>query len=162
VEEAVRIRLTAPEDLDACLALFRVLSELQAPMWRFEVWPDVMERVAERYTHLAGEPDAVHLVADDEGRVVGMGVGQIRPASRVSDELALEVSHVVVLPSHRGLGIGRRLAAGLAAFALDRGVAWVTLRTFAANEDALRFWEGLGFTPRVVQLVAPAADIAVG
>ena len=31
----------------------------------------------------------------------------------------------------------------------------LTLKTFAQNEPALRFWEGLGFSHRMVQLVAP-------
>jgi len=154
------IRRATAEDLDACLALFDVLSGLQAPMWRFEVWPDARERVADRYRRLAHEPEAIHLVAQVGHGVVGMGVGEVVRASRVSDERALEVSNVAVLASHRRRGIARALVDGLAAFARDRGVPWLTLRTVAANDPALRFWEGLGFAPRVVQLVAPAADIA--
>jgi ribosomal protein S18 acetylase RimI-like enzyme len=154
------IRRATAEDLDACLRLFDVLSELQAPMWGFEVWPEVRDRVADRYRRLVHEPEAIHLVAQAGPDVVGMGVGEVVRASRVSDERALEVSNVAVLASHRRQGIARALVEGLAAFARERGVPWLALRTFAANEPALRFWEGLGFAPRVVQLVAPAADIA--
>jgi ribosomal protein S18 acetylase RimI-like enzyme len=42
----------------------------------------------------------------------------------------------------------------LFAFARRSGVAWVSLRTFSENADALRFWRDLGFRPRIVQLVA--------
>ena len=154
------IRRATAEDLDACLALFDVLSGLQAPMWRFEVWPDARERVADRYRRLAHEPEAIHLVAQVGHGVVGMGVGEVVRASRVSDERALEVSNVVVDPPHRRRGIARALMSGLAGFARERGVGWVVLRTFAANEPAMRCWEAMGFVPRVVQLVAPTADIA--
>ena len=37
-------------------------------------------------------------------------------------------------------------------FAADRGVRWIELKTFAPNQGAMEFWEGLGFTPAVVQL----------
>ena len=37
----------------------------------------------------------------------------------------------------------------------ERDVAWIELKTFAPNQGAMAFWEGLGFTPRVVQLTTP-------
>jgi GNAT superfamily N-acetyltransferase len=154
-----RIRPATQQDLGACLELFGILYELQSPMWMFQVEPDVVEHVAARYRRLAAERDALHLVAEADGRMVGMALGEVVRASRISEERALEVSNVVVLPSHRGQGIARRLLAGLAAFAGERGVPWLMLRTFAANEPALRFWRGAGFAPRVIQMVAAAADI---
>jgi GNAT superfamily N-acetyltransferase len=155
-----RIRPATDRDLRPCLELFGLLYELQSPMWVFEIEADLLEHVTVRYRRLTAEPDARHLVADADGRVVGMAIGEVVRASRISGQRALEVSNVVVLPSHRGRGIARRLVAGLTAFAEERGVPWLMLRTFAANEPALRFWRGMGFAPRVVQMVAAAADIA--
>jgi GNAT superfamily N-acetyltransferase len=79
-----------------------------------------------------------------------------------SDEAAVELSGVYVKPSHRGRGAGSLLAREVARFARRLGLARVTLKTFAANEDALRFWRGLGFEPRMVQLTALAEEIATG
>ncbi len=155
------IRPATVGDMDACLELFDLLAELQGPMWVFPVEGDVRRHVADRYRRVAEDPDALQLVADVDGAVVGMAVGEVVRASRLSDRRALEVSNVVVRPSHRGRGIARRLVAAMAGFARDRGVAWLTLRTFAANAPALRFWEAMGFTPRVVQFVASADEITV-
>ncbi len=44
-------------------------------------------------------------------------------------------------------------------FARRRGIRLVFVKTFSANTDALRFWEGLGFQPRGVQLVALAGSL---
>ena len=35
----------------------------------------------------------------------------------------------------------------------------VTLKTFAPNRGAMAFWEGLGFTPRVVQLTSATSSL---
>lgn len=155
----VVIRPAIDRDLDACLELFDLLSELQGPMWVFPVQGNVRQYVAERYRRVATDADALHLVADAGGDVVGMAVGEVVRASRLSERRALEVSNVVVRPSHRGQGIARRLVAGMAAFAAERDAAWLMLRTFAANEPAFRFWEAMGFTPRVVQFVASAGEV---
>jgi hypothetical protein len=67
--------------------------------------------------------------------------------SRFSDERALEISGVVVRAGHRGRGVGRALVREAARFASTHAVRWVTLKTFAPNEESMAFWEGLGFTP---------------
>jgi GNAT superfamily N-acetyltransferase len=83
-----------------------------------------------------------------------MGVGVIGTPSTSSDERALVVSNVVVLDSHRGAGVGRAITAELARFARTKGLARAMIRTFAANEDALRFWSDQGFQPLAVDMVA--------
>jgi GNAT superfamily N-acetyltransferase len=68
----------------------------------------------------------------------------------------------VVDQDHRGRGIGRALVDELAAFAERRGVATLTIRTFAANHGAYEFWAGLGFLPLWVQMVRRDADLSGG
>jgi ribosomal protein S18 acetylase RimI-like enzyme len=96
--------------------------------------------------------NAVVLVAEDESEIVGMSYGEVRVPSRFSDERALELSGVVVRTGYRGRGVGRALVQEAARFAGELGVEWVELKTFAPNQGAMAFWEGLGFTPRVVQM----------
>ena len=67
---------------------------------------------------------------------------------------------MVVRSSHRGRGIGTALSREVATFARRRGIRIVTLKTFAQNESALRFWKSVGFLPRMVQMYAPAERLA--
>jgi hypothetical protein len=39
-------------------------------------------------------------------------------------------------------------------------VDWIELKSFWPNKTSMSFWHALGFTPRVVQLVAPT-DVAL-
>jgi len=97
-------------------------------------------------------PNTVVLVAEGGGEVVGMAYGETTVPSRFSDDRALELSGVVVRVGDRGKGVGRALVEAAARFATERQIPWVTLKTFAPNQGAMAFWEGLGFTPRVVQM----------
>ncbi|HVH53145.1 MAG TPA: GNAT family N-acetyltransferase, partial [Actinomycetota bacterium] len=105
-----------------------------------------------KYREAMSTENAVVLVAEDEGEIVGMAYGEVRIPSRFSDERALELSGVVVRTGYRGRGVGRALVQEAARFAGEMGVEWVELKTFAPNQGAMAFWEGLGFTPRVVQM----------
>jgi GNAT superfamily N-acetyltransferase len=146
-------------------ALIELLDELDRSQasWRvFSPRPGYREELLARYRALRDDPDGVHVVADEGGRVVGMGVGVVHRPSSLSDESSVEISSFVVRPSHRGRGVGTAIAAEVARFAAGRGVRHLDLRVFAANDPAVAFWGTLGFRPRIVQMVAPAAGDAAG
>jgi ribosomal protein S18 acetylase RimI-like enzyme len=156
----VKVRQAMPEDLPALVALFEELEGMQRDWRVFTPRPGFYDEVAERYRRAMESPEAVTLVAEDHGDVVGMAYGEIRTPSRFSDERALELSGVVVRVGHRGRGVGRALVGEAARFAEDRDVPWIELKTFAPNETAMGFWRALGFNPRVVQLTASAGEAA--
>lgn len=121
--------------------------------WRvFTPRPGFYDEVGLKYREAMSTENAVVLVAEDEGEIVGMAYGEVRIPSRFSDERALELSGVVVRTGYRGRGVGRALVQEAARFAGEMGVEWIELKTFAPNQGAMAFWEGLGFTPRVVQM----------
>jgi ribosomal protein S18 acetylase RimI-like enzyme len=152
----VKVRLATPEDVPSLVALFQELDRMQADWRVFTPRPGFYDEVGEKYQEAMNMPDAVVLVAeDDEGEVVGMAFGETHAPSRFSDERAFEISGVVVRAGYRGRGVGHELVHEAARFAEGRGIEWVELKTFAPNQGAMAFWEGLGFTPRVVQLTSP-------
>jgi ribosomal protein S18 acetylase RimI-like enzyme len=134
------------------VALFQELDRMQSDWRVFTPRPGFYDEVGDKYRESIEKQNAVVLVAEDDGEVVGMAYGEVRVPSRFSDERALELSGVVVRSGFRGRGVGRELVHEAARFAQERDVEWIELKTFAPNQGAMEFWETLGFTPRVVQL----------
>ncbi|HEV8621313.1 MAG TPA: GNAT family N-acetyltransferase [Actinomycetota bacterium] len=148
----MKVRQATPEDVPALVALFQELDRMQSDWRVFTPRPGFYDEVGLKYREAMSTENAVVLVAEDEGEIVGMAYGEVRIPSRFSDERALELSGVVVRTGYRGRGVGRALVQEAARFAGELGVEWVELKTFAPNQGAMAFWEGLGFTPRVVQM----------
>ena len=148
----MKVRQATPEDVPALVALFQELDRMQSDWRVFTPRPGFYDEVGAKYQEAMQTENAVVLVAEDEGEIVGMAYGEVRIPSRFSDERALELSGVVVRTGYRGRGVGRALVQEVARFAGEMGVEWVELKTFAPNQGAMAFWEGLGFTPRVVQM----------
>lgn len=156
----VRVRRARPDDLPALLALFEELDGLQRDWRLFTPRPGIADEVAAKYRQALTRPDVVVVVAEDGGEPVGMAFGETTTPSRFSDERALELSGVVVRRDRRREGIGRLLVGEALRFAREQELGWVTLQTFGPNRGATGFWESLGFSPRVVQLVAPIDDVS--
>ena len=148
----MKVRQATLEDVPALVALFQELDRMQSDWRVFTPRPGFYDEVGLKYREAMSTENAVVLVAEDEGEIVGMAYGAVRIPSRFSDERALELSGVVVRTGYRGRGVGRALVQEAARFAGELGVEWVELKTFAPNQGAMAFWEGLGFTPRVVQM----------
>lgn len=148
----MKVRQATPDDVPALVALFQELDRMQSDWRVFTPRPGFYDEVGDKYRESIEKENAVVLVAEDDGEVVGMAYGEVRVPSRFSDERALELSGVVVRSGFRGRGVGRELVHEAARFAQERDVEWVELKTFAPNQGAMEFWETLGFTPRVVQL----------
>lgn len=78
------------------------------------------------------------LVAVEDGRAIGMG-------RAISDGASdAYIQDVVVLPSHRGRGVGAELVARLARRCTERGLVWIGL---VAEPGTTAFYERLGFRP---------------
>jgi GNAT superfamily N-acetyltransferase len=148
----LKVRQATPEDVPALVALFQELDRMQSDWRVFTPRPGFYDEVGLKYREAMSTENAVVLVAEDGGEIVGMAYGEVRIPSRFSDERALELSGVVVRTGYRGRGVGRALVQEAARFAGEMGVEWVELKTFAPNQGAMAFWEGMGFTPRVVQM----------
>lgn len=148
----MKVRQATLDDVPALVALFQELDRMQSDWRVFTPRPGFYDEVGAKYREAMNTENAVVLVAEDDGEVVGMAYGDVRVPSRFSDERAMELSGVVVRAGYRGRGVGQALVKEAARFAKEIGVEWIELKTFAPNQGAMAFWEGMGFTPRVVQL----------
>ena len=87
-----------------------------------------------------GRDDALLLVADEEGLVAGHAAAWF-----AADEG--ELADLAVRPSHRGLGLGRRLVQAIRSAAVRRGVRDLYLQVRESNETARRLYASEGFEP---------------
>lgn len=151
----MRIRPATEGDLPAVMRLFHELASLQESWRVFTPRPNLSEEMRRRYQADVADPDALLVVAELDGEIVGMAAGHLHKPSSMSEELAVELGSVYVRREYRERGVAGALTGEVALFAQERGVQWITLKTFAQNEEALLAWQRLGFEPRMVQLTAP-------
>jgi ribosomal protein S18 acetylase RimI-like enzyme len=149
-----RVRQATEDDLPAVMGLFEDLARLQESWRVFTPRSNLRDEMQRRYRGDLADPDALLVVAEQNGRIVGMAAGHLHKPSTFSEELAVELGSVYVQPEHRGRGVAAALTAEVARFARDRGVGRITLKTFAQNEEALLAWRRLGFEPRMIQMTA--------
>jgi ribosomal protein S18 acetylase RimI-like enzyme len=136
------------------MEMFAELDRLQAPWRVFPPRSGLAVEMERTYQAALADPDALLLVAEQEGRAVGMAAGHLHQPSAFSTEMAVELSSVYVRPSHRRQGVARRLTTEVARFARSRGVDRITLKTFAQNEEAVEAWARMGFESRALQMTA--------
>jgi GNAT superfamily N-acetyltransferase len=84
------------------------------------------------------------LVAERDGRVIGMATGQL-VVSTAEGACSVIVEDVVVTARERGRGAGRRLLDEVEAWGRSRGATRFTLLADRENGPALVFYERLGW-----------------
>ncbi|HYH58143.1 MAG TPA: GNAT family N-acetyltransferase [Thermoleophilaceae bacterium] len=111
-----------------------------------ELWSEEESWVKRRsfYEKLIEGEDAIVLVAREDGGVAGHAVATIDAGSMTwrHPEKICWVHDLVVLPEHRGKGIGEALVKRLWQ---ESGVEEMRLAVVATNVDTIRFYERLGF-----------------
>lgn len=88
---------------------------------------------------LLTSPATTVLAAEDAGEIIGVAV--LRRIEATVDELA----GIILLESRTGEGVGRSLLAAVLKHARARGTKEIVVRTEAANDRALRFYQRSGF-----------------
>jgi GNAT superfamily N-acetyltransferase len=105
-------------------------------------YPTDANTVEARLQRLAVVGDRV-IVAEVEGRVVGLAHLQVSPAIEY-DRPAAKIGALVVDGEHRGLGVGRSLLRALEDEARLRGCELMFLTTSERRDDAHAFYESVG------------------
>lgn len=91
--------------------------------------------------------------------VVGVIFGRLVVNNRYTPPQAGQIDQAFVHPDHRRRGVGALLAAGICRFFAEQGVEDVTLRYAIGNDEAMAFWQALGFAPRIVVAGASRQEI---
>ena len=131
---ALSVRRTADHDAAAVASLVTQLG----------YYSDAAQ-VRARLDSLRDHPDIRALVAEREGRVIGMIGLMVFPAFH-RDGLHGYVTAMVVDETARGGGVGGALLQAGEAWFMERGVKRVNLTTALHREDAHAFYEKRGYT----------------
>ena len=151
----MHVRAATPDDLGILLELWRELEEAQG---RYRLFPPVAEataRIEASFRAALGAQDADVLLVFDSEEAVAMALVHLEHPSRMSDELSVELSRVVVRAGRRGQGIGKALVDAAADWARKRGIGHLNAAVFVANEASRRFWRAAGFQVWVERMVRP-------
>lgn len=141
-----RIRAAERRDLTVIVELIRELAEFEQLSHLCEVTPEALG------PHLFGpKPVAECLVGEVQGDVQGEGGGRVVAFAlfftNFSTFLAkpgLYLEDLYVQPAYRGTGLGKALLIHLAQLAVKRGCGRFEWSVLDWNENAIRFYEGLG------------------
>ncbi len=120
-----------PADYDEVLALWRATEGLTL---RDADSREAISRYLDRNPGLS-------FLARDEGRLVGAVLAG-------TDGRRGYLQHLAVTPSHRGMGLGRKLARQVVAAFRSLGIAKCHVMVREENEGAKLFWAHLGWTER--------------
>lgn len=144
----LKIRFAKKSELPAVNAVREQVHRLHA-----EGRPDIFRRkfgrklAAHIYDTFRGASSKI-VVAKSEGVIVGFATLQVvdKPRSPyIKARRFLRVEEIGVDKAHRRHGIGRALLDFIKQYAADSGFDTVELDVWEFNEDALRFYESVGF-----------------
>jgi len=106
-------------------------------------YPSDESAVRARLAAILARDDHAVFVADESGRAVGWV--HVLVEDRVESDRFAEIAGLVVDAARRGHGLGATLVARAEAWAAERGLGAVRVRSNVVRRDAHRFYERLGY-----------------
>ena len=104
------------------------------------------ERYIQAFDAIERDPNQLQAVADLEGRVVGCLQLSFIPGLSFTGTWRGQIESVRIHSSMRGSGMGQQMIAWAVEVCRERGCGLVQLNTHQSRDDAVRFYEKLGFT----------------
>ena len=126
--------------------IVRMLADDELGSQRERYEDPLPESYARAFEEIYDDPNHELIVAELDGKVVGMLQLMFLPSISFQGGLRAQVESVRVDTSLRGKGIGSDLMKWTINRAKERGAHVVQLTTHRSREDAHRFYERLGFS----------------
>lgn len=140
-QETVTLRTATRADVPAVARLIRALAEYE------RLAHECLADEAALDAHLFGpRPYAEVLIAEVGGEPAGFALF-FHNYSTFLTKPGIYLEDLFVVPERRGLGLGRRLLAALAALAVERGCGRLEWSVLKWNAPAIGFYERLGAVP---------------
>lgn len=148
-----RVRTGSLDDYESLRPMFGMLARHLSgpPCWspRPAAYYDTLD---ESFREDMADPNVTYLAASVGGEDVGFATWEPLPPRVAVPDGAWALGHMVVLPGHRGLGLGAALTLAGLALGRERGFAtsWTDWRL--ANMSAEPYWRTYGWTPYLVRM----------
>ena len=139
----IAFRRAGIDDLPAMLAM---LAEDVLGAVREDLGGAARARYEAAFRHIQAQQGNAILLAIGGDEIVGMLQLTFIPGLSHQGAMRAQIESVRVKGNARGRGIGRRLFGEAITLAREAGCAVVQLTTDRRRDDALRFYESLGFT----------------
>jgi ribosomal protein S18 acetylase RimI-like enzyme len=158
---AATIRTATPADLPALGTLGALLVRLHHAFdaRRFiAAMPQLEELYASFLGEQLGDPDAVVLVAERDGVVLGYAYGVVEGPDYMTLRGPAGMCHdLVVDPAQRGRGVGQSLLEAMLSALTARGAPRAVLMTAEQNAPAQRLFERAGFRRTMIEMTRESA-----
>jgi RimJ/RimL family protein N-acetyltransferase len=146
------IRKAEPKDREA---LIKMRNKGQNHMERSnpDIWKFTEEgrhQLAVQIDETMANPDSIIFVAEEEGEIIGYIEGFIRKRTTHLPPIVGHIGTSYVEERYRRHGIGTSLVKALCSRFKEDEVDQVNLRYVIGNEEAERFWTGLGLKPVII------------
>ena len=109
------------------------------------------QRSLKTLVNLINSPDCVVLVAEDEGKIIGLLTMWARPTLFHGAKSAL-IDELIVDKTYRGRGVGKELVKNAFAEAKLRSCVEIEVSTEKTNRKAIEFYRKCGFTEEHILL----------
>jgi len=105
------------------------------------------DRISEMVRRAISSADESWLVAESDGKLVGFFSAEIMPAIPVFEPERIGlISDAYLEEAFRGKGIAKEAVSQFLKWFRENGVKSAELNVATRNPEAMRAWEGLGFT----------------
>ncbi len=147
--QRISIRPAEADDYEGALVLWR-----ESDAHHVRLVPDIFRWASDEarprslFKRLVKDRNRLVLVAADGGNILGLLVAELQataPLPLFRPARIAFVNDVVVARKARRRGLGRALMEGALEWARSREVARVELNVYEANEEAIRFYESIGY-----------------
>ena len=139
IEQLTQLRLTLQEHLERC----------NSDLWRLSA--DRHGYLRNQLIQFLSDEDALTLVAlSNNADIVGMITGKVNTSEHYIPLKTGSINTLFVSELWRRQGIGAELVKSLCRFFASRCVEDIWVRYVTENDEATRFWNKLGFQPRIV------------
>jgi len=151
VREGLTVRQPQRSEIPELARLDMVLTDHQAVSPTFSSGPpDIYEERVADWEEDFDNPKFWNVVVEHEGALVGSAVGCALEASSshtgpARPDHAAFLGFAAVLPTARGLGVGRALGEAVSAWAASEGYASIVTDWRETNLLSSRAWRGLGY-----------------
>lgn len=152
---SIFIRKMQPEDFAGILPLQHEIQALHEEGRPDLFRPGAVSYPEEIFREILSNPDGRCAVCESEGRIVGFlfaWVRRLRGHRNLNDGDVLFIDDICVARDFRRRGAGKALFDYAQAAAKTAGCVRVELSVYRFNENAVGFYEAMGFVPQIIRM----------